>query len=51
VWLQAFGRAIAKQLLQSVLMGGVCLLAMYLGGQTMPWQAGIKEQERLPKDS
>ena len=36
--LQAFGQALLKQLLQSAMMGGVFLIAMYFSGQKMPWQ-------------
>ena len=36
--LQVFGKALLKQLLQSAMMGGVFLIAMYFGGQKMPWQ-------------
>ena len=37
--LQAFGQALLKQLLQSAMMGGVFLIAMYFSGQKMPWQS------------
>ena len=46
MWLQAFGRALAKQLLQSVVMGVVFLIAMYFSGQRMPWQASTTEEVR-----
>ena len=44
--LQAFGRALAKQLLQSALMGLVFLIAMYLSGQPMPWQSSMPAAPR-----
>ncbi len=46
LWLQAFGRALAKQLLQSVVMGVVFLIAMYFSGQRMPWQTSSSEDVR-----
>lgn len=43
---QAFRRALAKQLLQSALMGLVFLIAMYLSNQPMPWQRSVAATSR-----